>query len=139
MALDPVSAGIAGGASLLGGVMGGKAAKKVAKIQAQTADKNRAFAQDVYNRNIGLAQPTVDRGHAAGSQINALLGLTGDPTATAGALKTWQDSTGYQSQLQEGYRGVNQAYAAKGALESGAAQKALFRYGQTQAQGSLGQ
>ncbi|NYD88746.1 hypothetical protein [Sphingomonas melonis] len=131
------AAGISASSSLFSGITGGKGAKKAAKIAAQQADKDRALAQQIYNTNMGLAQPTVDRGNAAGSQINALLGLGGNAQAANDALAAYKSSTGYQGRLNEGYSAINTGYAAKGALESGAAQKALLNYGQQQASGEF--
>lgn len=131
------AAGISAASSLFSGITGGKGAKKAAKIAATSAAADRAQAQQIYNTNMGLAQPTVDRGNAAGSQINALLGLGGDSAATNDALAAYKSSTGYAGRLQEGYNAVNTGYAARGALESGAAQKALLAYGQQQASGEF--
>lgn len=132
-----VAAGIGAGASLIGGITGGKGAKKAAKIAAQSAAQDRAQALQIYNTNMGMAQPTVDRGNAAGSQINALLGLGGDTKAANDALAIYKGSTGYAGRLAEGYSAINTGYAARGALESGAAQKALVNYGQQQASGEF--
>jgi len=132
-----VAAGIGAGASLIGGITGGKGAKKAAKIAAQSAAQDRAQALQIYSTNMGLARPTVDRGNAAGSQINALLGLGGDTKAANDALAIYKGSTGYAGRLAEGYGAINTGYAARGALESGAAQKALLNYGQQQASGEF--
>lgn len=126
-------AGISAAGSLFSGITGGKGAKKAANIAAQSAAQDRALAQQIYNKNYSLAAPTVDRGNAAGAQINALLGLGGDTAAANDALANWKLSTGYQTRLNEGYDAINSGYAARGALESGAAQKALLKYGQAQA------
>lgn len=131
------AAGITAAASIFQGITSGKGAKKAAKIAAQSAAADRAQALQIYNTNMGLAQPTVDRGNAAGARINALLGLGGDTTAANDALAAYKDSTGYAGRLAEGYKAINTGYAAKGALESGAAQKALLNYGQQQASGEF--
>jgi hypothetical protein len=131
------AAGISAASSLLGGITGGKGAKKAAKIAAQSAAADRAQALQIYNTNMGLAQPGVDRGNAAGSQINALLGLGGNTASANDALAAYKASTGYAGRLAEGYGAINTGYAAKGALESGAAQKALLNYGQQQASGEF--
>lgn len=64
---------------------------------------------------------------------------TGAPTAPAAgdgalaaqnAFKQYQDSTGYQFRMGEGMNALNSGYAAKGLLNSGAAQKAALQYGQ---------
>lgn len=130
-------AGLSAAGSLFSGITGGKGAKKAANIAAQQAEKDRALAQQVYNQNYSLAAPTVDRGNAAGAQINALLGLGGNTGAAQDALAQYKASTGYQTRLNEGYNAINSGYAARGALESGAAQKALLKYGQAQASGEF--
>jgi hypothetical protein len=132
------AAGISAAASLFSEITGGKGAKKAAKIAAKSAAADRAQALQIYNTNMGMAQPGVDRGNAAGAQINALLGLGGDTTGANDALARFKASTGYQGRLEEGQRAINTGYAARGALESGAAQKALLNYGQQQASGEFG-
>lgn len=132
------AAAISAGASILGGITGGKGAKKAAKIAADNSAKDRALAQNIYNSNLTMATPTVDRGNAAGAQINALLGLGGNPQAAQDALATFQNATGYQNRLAQGQRSINSGYAARGVLESGAAQKALLKYGQDYASNELG-
>jgi hypothetical protein len=111
-------AGIGAASSLIGGITGGKGAKKAAKIAAQSAAADRAQALSIYNTNMGMAQPAVDRGNAAGAQINALLGLGGNTQGAQDALANWRNSTGYQSGLSEGINAVNTGYAARGALGS---------------------
>lgn len=133
------AAAITAGASIFSGITGGKGASKAAKTAAASAAQDRALAQSIYNTNVGLAQPTVDRGNAAGAQLNALLGLGGNVQGAQDALATFRNATGYQDSLAEGQRAINTGYAARGVLESGAAQKALAKYSAQQAQGSFGQ
>lgn len=57
------------------------------------------------------------------------------------AVNPWdqfRNSTNYQFRLNEGFKAANQGYAARGMLESGAAQKALLKYGQEFASNELG-
>jgi len=54
------------------------------------------------------------------------------------AWDTFRDSTNYQFRLDEGTKAINQGYAAGGTLQSGAALKALTRYGQDYASNELG-
>lgn len=61
----------------------------------------------------------------------------GASSATA-AYEKFKQSTGYTDRLAEGYRGVNAGYAGRRLLQSGAAQKALLRYGQSQASNEFG-
>lgn len=71
---------IIGGALTLGGsILGGnsqkKAADKAADVSLQTAQANNALARDIYSQNQSALSPYMQRGNAAGNQINALLGL----------------------------------------------------------------
>lgn len=51
------------------------------------------------------------------------------------AFQNYLNSTGYQFQVDQGNKGINQGYAARGSLQSGAALKALQTYGQNTATG----
>ena len=54
------------------------------------------------------------------------------------AFDQFRNSTGYQFRLNEGYDGLNSAYAGAGTLRSGAAGKAFQRYGQDYASNEFG-
>lgn len=56
-------------------------------------------------------------------------------TTYQNAFQNYLNSTGYQFQVDQGNQAINQGYAAKGALQSGAALKALQTYGQNTATG----
>ena len=51
------------------------------------------------------------------------------------AFQNYLGSTGYQFQVDQGNKAINQGYAAQGSLQSGAAMKALQTYGQNTATG----
>lgn len=51
------------------------------------------------------------------------------------AFQNYLNSAGYQFQVDQGNQAINQGYAARGALQSGAALKALQTYGQNTATG----
>lgn len=55
------------------------------------------------------------------------------------ALNRFREGTGYQDRFAEGQRAVTTALGNRGLLDSGAAQKALVKYGQYQADQSLQQ
>lgn len=55
------------------------------------------------------------------------------------ALNNFRNAAGYQDQFAEGQRSVTSALGNRGMLDSGAAQKALTKYGQSQANQSLQQ
>lgn len=210
------------GGSVLGANAQKKAANKAADTSLQVAETNNALQRDIYGQNQSALSPYMQRGNAAGDQINALLGLqTATPTPTAtgtpggpdyaayvnansdiskewqriqnegrftnqadfgkfhyntwgqgenrslptsgntgygggwsagpagspnttpaanaqAAFDTFRNSTGYQFRLGQGTDAINTGYAANGLLQSGAAQKALTRYGQDYASGEFG-
>ena len=57
-------------------------------------------------------------------------GSAGGAQAANDAFARFRDSTGYQFRLGEGMNALNTGYAAKGLLNSGAAQKAAIKFGQ---------
>lgn len=61
--------------------------------------------------------------------------VTNPQGAYNNAFQNYLNSTGYQFQLGEGNKAINQGYAARGSLQSGAALKALQTYGQNTATG----
>lgn len=63
------------------------------------------------------------------------------PSTVQAQVSPWdqfRNSTNYQFRLNEGMKGLNQGYAARGMLESGAAMRGITRYGQEFASNELG-
>jgi hypothetical protein len=90
---------------------------------AQNAALAATYQQQQQQAQAAPAGPAPGTGStAAGSPYDA-------------AFKNYLGSTGYQFQIDQGNKGINQGYAAKGALQSGAALKALQTYGQNTATG----
>ena len=131
------AAGAVGGAAL-GASASKKASKSAANAQLEAAAQNNALTREIYDKNYKNLSPWMTRGNTAGGAVNALLGLGGDPTAQRNAFDTFRDSTGYQFRMGEGMNALNSGYAARGMLNSGAAQKAAMRYGQDYASGEFG-
>jgi hypothetical protein len=133
----PVAAAIAAAGALTAGasIISGNKAAKAAK---HAANSNNALQADIYNQNKATLAPYVDRGNAAGANINALLGMGGDAGAAHKAFDTFTGSDGYQFRLGQGERALNTGYAARGLLQSGAAAKALQTYGQNTASDEFG-
>ncbi len=83
-------------------------------------------------------QSQVEQAPITPAEIGATPVPGGGPIATAvgaaspyeSAFQNYLNSTGYQFQMDQGMKAINQGYAAKGALQSGAAMKALQTYGQ---------
>lgn len=119
------AAGISAAGSLISGITGGKGASKAAKTQQQTAQMQIAANNANRAQIQGLQQPNIDRGNAAGSTYAGLLGIGGDPAASAAALQTFRGSTGYQDLLNTGLGAVNSNAYARGMGDSGATMKAL--------------
>ena len=65
------------GAAVIGGGASLVASGNAASAARHAADQNNATATNIYNQNKANMTPYADRGNAAGSQINALLGLGG--------------------------------------------------------------
>jgi hypothetical protein len=93
-----IGAGIAAVGSIGGALISSgsqkSAANQAAAAQQQATDsqlqlgrENINFQQGIYNQNKALLTPFVDRGNAAGGQINALLGLGGSPQAAQPAAQ----------------------------------------------------
>jgi len=132
-----IAAGIAGGASILGGAMNSSAAKKAAQTQAQASQNQIAESQRNQQYLTGLSQPAIDRGNAAGDLYGNFVGLNGG-TAAADALGTYRGSTGYTDLVKEGLGAVNANAYARGQGDSGATRKALLQRGMGLADRSSG-
>lgn len=126
------------GAAVVGAGASVAASSSASKNAKNTAAANNSLQLDIYNQNKAALAPYMSAGGPATKAINALLGLEGDPTAAKGALKSYYDSTGYDSRLKEGQKSVTAALGSRGLLESGAAQKSLLKYGQEYASGEFG-
>lgn len=82
--LAAIGLGLAGAGSIIGGISSGNAARSAANTAQNTATQNNALAAYIYGQNRDMLNPYVQRGNAAGNQINALLGLGGGMTNSAG-------------------------------------------------------
>jgi hypothetical protein len=135
---------IMGGASLLGGLIGGSAAQSAASEQAAAAINAQNISQNEFNTITQQEQPWMTAGGGAQSQLNNLLGI-GKPSITGAAgsygsllspftAQTMaQYSPAYNFQMQQGRQGVlNGDEGGVGAL-SGAAQKDLMSFNQNYA------
>lgn len=135
----PIGLAVAGiAAAGIGAAASISASNKAAKTAQQNAAASNALQQNIYNQNKATLQPFVDNGTKAGNSINALLGLGGDTTAANAAFDAYKGSTEYTSRLNQGQNSVMAALGGKGLLDSGAAQKAILKYGQTFASNEFG-
>lgn len=133
----PLAAAVVG-AAVIGGAASISASNKAARTARDTAAANNALQQNILNENKATLAPYVATGAKATQSIQALLGLGGDKAAADAAFDGYKTSTGYTSRFDEGQRAVTAALGGRGLLDSGAAQKALLKYGQSFASGEFG-
>lgn len=132
-----IAAGIAAGGSILGGAIASGSASKAAKAQQSVAQQQIAANNANRQQIVGLEQPNIDRGNAAGDVYGGLLGL-GDAASSQKALDTWRNSISYQDLLNTGTNAVNANAYARGMGDSGATLKALQEKGQSLANQTQG-
>lgn len=111
------------------GKTGGRAAVKAAGQQvAGLQDANQLLQGGIGAVNSGLAPYTESGVRGLGAYENAL-GLNGEQ-GRAQALDQFQAGPGYQFQLGEGVRALDNSASARGMLLSGAGQRDLAQFGQ---------
>ncbi len=124
---------IAAGGAIAGAAIGSKASKKatnkaVASQEAMNA-QNNALQLQQYQANAQRLDPYASQGMQASSAMNALLGF-GDATQANQAFDRYQGSSGYQFRKDEGMNALASQYRGRGVSQSGAADKALMKFGQ---------
>jgi hypothetical protein len=104
-----------------------------AESKRVTADGEFASPEDYaawhyqhYGQNEGRQIPQPQTAPVAAQEPVA----TQQPIDATGAFNNFANSAGMQFQLQQGENAINNGYAAKGQLQSGAALKGLQNYGQ---------
>jgi hypothetical protein len=117
-------------AAAIGSSANKKAANTAANAAQQASDQNVALQRDIYGQNKGVLSPFIQGGTQAGGTINALLGLGGDTAKANDAFRGYIGSSDYAFNMGEGANALNSGYAARGLLNSGAAQKGLERFRQ---------
>lgn len=139
----PVGAIIGAAGAIGGSLLGGSSTKKAANTAASAADRtaqaNNALSANIYGQNKELLSPYSARGNAAGASLNALLGLGGDTAGAQQGFRSYIDNSNYAFDLGNGQNALNQGYAAQGALQSGAAMKALEQQRQSLQNGYRGE
>ena len=157
MGLGAAAVGVAAagvGASLYSGMNSADAAKSAANTQAAAANNASATQLGMFNTTQQNLAPYMTAGGNALAQLQAQLGLTGTgatgvPGATSPlALPTYgstingmtgpqnygaaqyQQSPGYQFQMDQGLGAISNAASAQGGVQSGNTLKALTTYGQ---------
>ena len=139
---------VRGGADLISGITSANAAENAAKLQAnaataggqlasQTADKQMALLEKMFNKQVELQEPFRQGGVTAENRMLDLLGLSANKKAPGyGSLgknfgmSDFQADPGYAFRMTEGLKALDRQAAARGGLISGSALKAGERYGQ---------
>jgi hypothetical protein len=115
----PVGAAIMAGGSLLGGIMGGKGAKKAAKAEVALGREALALQKEMFQQGREDLAPW----RAAGGQA------IGQGLAMLQPGYDHRTSPGYDFRFDEGQRAVESSAAAKGMTVSGGTLKDLLRFG----------
>ena len=126
---DPTVALIAGGSSLLGGVLQFRAAEKAAQAGADAAGTATRAQLEMYYQSREDMAPWREAG------VNALNTLTGMLEQGPGE---YEKSPYYDFLMGEGTQALEQGASARGGLLSGAESKALTKYGQNVASTDYG-
>jgi hypothetical protein len=117
----PVAAAVAG--SVITGAMAADASKSAANTQAEAADRATQAQREAAAQQRADLQPWRATGEQANNKLAGMLGLNGPAT-------DFTTDPSYQFRLAEGQKAVENSGAARGMTLSGAALKALTKYGQ---------
>jgi hypothetical protein len=131
------AAGIGAVASVGGGLIASKGAKKAARAQERAAQSAERTQREMFERQIELQEPFRQAGMTAQQQIMQLLGIGGDASAEGyGSLARsfgqadFEADPGYAFRQAEGMRALERSAAARGGLMSGNTLKGIQRFGQ---------
>lgn len=119
--------------SIVSGIFGNKAAKTQAKAAGKAADTTLEATrlaiesqEGMFERSIELSEPWRATGESALDALGFETGIGERPESYAG----FQETPGYQFQLDEGQRAINRSLAARGKVLSGPAVKEGLRFSQ---------
>lgn len=124
---DPITGLIAGGTTLLGGVMQADAASEAAGAQSAAAAAGIAEQRRQFDAIRELLKPYVEVGVPALEQQRALVGL-GGPQAQQAAIAGLEASPLFQAQVRQGEEALLQRASATGGLRGGNIQAALAQF-----------
>lgn len=133
-----IAAGTAA-AGLVSSVIGSRSAKRAAKQQGEAAQRGIALNENIYNTARADNQPYMRLGDQSANMLLRGLGdgTDGDLTRRF-SMADFTKDPGYDFRMSEGARGLEGSAAARGGVLSGAAQKALTKYGQNFASNEYG-
>lgn len=115
------------GASVLGGLMGSRAAKSAAQVQSDATDRATQSQYDMYDRQRADAKPWMDAGREGLATLRQLT-LNGEFSKPLSVADV-QAEPGYQFGLDQGLKATGRQLAKLQGRSGGATLKALTRFG----------
>lgn len=106
----------------MGGIVNSLFGGSSSKASSKSGNYNQKLVTDSLSPAMGSAA-------TSSNALQSLLGLNGNG-AQAGAQANFQNTPGYQFQLQQGRNALLGGAAARGGVNSGAAMKGLTKFGQ---------
>jgi hypothetical protein len=131
-----IAAGTAA-AGLVSSVIGSRSASRAAKQQQTAAESARRDQMALYGRAVSDYGPYTSLGTSSANRLMEGLTPNGDLMRRF-SMEDFTKDPGYDFRLSEGTRGLEGSAAARGNVLSGAAQKALTKYGQNFASNEYG-
>ena len=127
------------GAAVVGAGATMVAGSKAAKAQKQAANAQVAEYRRQYDTSRQDMMPWLETGRGALAQLARLYGIAGtDGSPDGDRYGGFTATPGYQWRLDQGVQAVERSAAARGLLRSGAAAKAIQRYGEGLASSEYG-
>lgn len=123
---DPLTAGVAVGGSVLGGLMGSRAAKNAANAQGYAADRATQLSYDLDDRARKDAQPWTQAGGDAVRTLRDMV-IGGEFSKPLSVGDVTQEP-GYQFGMDQGMTGASRALGKLYGYDSGATLKGLARF-----------
>jgi len=143
-----VAAGIGAAGAIGSSIIGSKASKDAASSQKKAAKKAAKIQQNTLNKQLALAKPYAEAGTNALAEYQKLApyqpfgtpqlaidpgyqpGAGAGAAPQAGISSNFQTDPGYQFRMSEGVKALERSAAARGLLQSGTALKGITEYGQ---------
>jgi len=122
------------GASAVGSVAQSNAAGKAADAQTDAARSQIKLNRDIYRKSRKALRPYRETGRRSNALMQYEMGMRDKP----GWYDGFENTPGYQFQMQEGVNALDAGAAASGMLRSGAHEQALTGFGQNLANQEYG-
>jgi hypothetical protein len=146
---EPITAGIAGAASLGSALVGASASRSASRAQANAArdaanaqvaaaERSAQEQRAMFERQVELQEPFREAGLSAQNRLLTLLGLEGGEATDPNfgrytrnfSMADFEADPGYGFRMSEGMKALERSAAARGGLLSGATLRGVQRFGQ---------